>query len=142
MLDWAEWSSLLSKKRVLELGSGLGQFGLTALQTLDMQELTLSDFHHSVLNYINHNVRLNIPSIEDNKPSKSEMEECLSSGCLKPFDEESVKFAIKEYKHLECSTRLRLQHIDWREYRAELLPSVDVIVGSDIVFAKVGSLDV
>ena len=60
LLDWAEWSGLLAGKRVLELGSGLGQFGLTAVQCLSVKHLTLTDFHHNVINALDFHVNLNL----------------------------------------------------------------------------------
>ena len=59
LLDWADWSRELDNKRVLELGSGLGQFGLTAIQTLPIKHLTMTDFHHNVLNALDLHVKLN-----------------------------------------------------------------------------------
>ena len=60
LLDWAEWSGLLAGKRVLELGSGLGQFGLTAVQCLPVKHLTLTDFHHNVINALDFHINLNL----------------------------------------------------------------------------------
>ena len=60
LLDWAGWSGLLAGKRVLELGSGLGQFGLTAVSTLSLSHLTMTDFHHNVINALNFHIKLNL----------------------------------------------------------------------------------
>ena len=60
LLDWAEWSGRLAGRRVVELGSGLGQFGLTALQTLSVKHLTLTDFHHTVINALDFHINLNL----------------------------------------------------------------------------------
>ena len=41
-------------------GSGLGQFGLTAVKTLQMKHLIMSDFHHNVINALDFHSRLNL----------------------------------------------------------------------------------
>ena len=45
---------------MLELGSGLGQFAITAAQTIPAAHLTVSDFHHQVLNTLHLNINLNL----------------------------------------------------------------------------------
>ena len=41
-------------------GSGLGQFGLTAVKTVQMKHLIMSDFHHNVINALDFHSRLNL----------------------------------------------------------------------------------
>ena len=60
LLDWAQWSGILAGQRVLELGSGLGQFGLTAIKSLSLGHLTMTDFHHNVINALDFHVNLNL----------------------------------------------------------------------------------
>jgi len=89
LLDWAHWSQQLKGKRVLELGSGIGQFGLTGVQCLEMTELTLSDFHFAVLNYLHLNIKLNLC---DEPPSQKELQKYLREGYSEPYTMENVRY--------------------------------------------------
>ncbi|XP_023322806.1 protein-lysine N-methyltransferase EEF2KMT [Eurytemora carolleeae] len=131
LLDWAEWSEELKGKSVLELGSGIGQFGLTAVQSLQIKEFIFSDFHHSVLNYLHLNISLNL----GNPPSMEELEEFMQRGYLEPYTADTVRYSTKDYD-VKSTTKVRVQHLDWRDYQSSLLPRVDIVVASDIVFAK------
>ena len=60
---WARWG--VQKLKIFCLynelaGSGLGQFGLTAVKTLQMKHLIMSDFHHNVINALDFHLRLNL----------------------------------------------------------------------------------
>ena len=59
-------------------------------------------------------------------------QECLTVGAPPLFNEDNVRNAVVDYdKH-----KLSLQQLDWRFYEKDKLPSYDIIVASDIVFAK------
>ena len=48
------------------------------------------------------------------------------------FDADTVRGAELDYKDL----RLRIQQLDWRSYDRSRLPQFDLVVASDIVFAR------
>ena len=128
-------------------GSGLGQFGVTALKKHLMKSLIMTDFHHNVINALNLHVKINLlKSTEElevlrrisnylylHYPFKSKyFQKCLNEGPPKLFDENNIANAEVRYD----DQNVTVQQLDWRSYSKESLPSVDVIVGSDIVFAK------
>merc|ERR1712107_356026 len=86
----------------------------------------MTDFHHNVINALNLHVKINLLK------STEELEKCLNEGPPKLFDENNIANAEVRYD----DQNVTVQQLDWRSYSKESLPSVDVIVGSDIVFAK------
>ena len=59
-------------------------------------------------------------------------QECLTQGAPPVFNEDNVTNAIVEYDQ----HKLSIQQLDWRFYEKDNFPSYDIIVASDIVFAK------
>ena len=57
------------------------------------------------------------------------------SGPPAKFDAVTAKNA-KTYYNIDYPTQLSVEQLDWRDYKLDNLPRVDVIVASDIVFAK------
>ena len=97
-----------------------------------MTHLTMSDFHHNVINALVFHSRLNLTGDTDQQPSSELLERCLDEGPPARFTEDTVTGARVDIP----GHRLSIQQLDWRYYSPEDLPRVDVIVASDIIFAK------
>ena len=91
----------------------------------------MSDFHHNVINALDFHSRLNLTGDTD-QPSSEVLYQCLDEGPPARFTEDTVKGAKVDIP----GHRLSIQQLDWRYYSPEDLPRVDVIVASDIIFAK------
>ena len=95
-----------------------------------MKHLTMSDFHHNVINALDFHSRLNLT--ESNQNPSEFYERCLDEGPPCKFTEDTVTGARLDIP----DHPLAIQQLDWRYYTPEDLPRVDVIVASDIIFAK------
>ncbi len=116
---WAEalGTDVLKDRRVLELGSGLGLFGINAVKCCSVKSFVFTDCHDKVLEFLRLNVDLNFAEPK----RKSELCEILRNP-----NAQSAK--PKE----EC----RIQRLDWTDFNEEDLPSdIDVVVASDVVYA-------
>ena len=52
----------------------MGQFGLSAIKTLPIKHLTMTDFHHNVINSLNFHIKLNLHSLDDEQYSIERLE--------------------------------------------------------------------
>ena len=123
-------------------GSGLGQFGLTAVKTLQMKHLIMTDFHHNVINALDFHSRLNLtdtgrdynriseltkisclrdsseiplPSLYSAKNSSELFDHCLDEGPPGKFTEATVTGARQDIP----DHSLAIQQLDWRYYKPE-----------------------
>ena len=91
-------------------GSGLGQFGLTAVKTIPMKHLTMTDFHHNVINALDFHSQLNLTGAVS-----EECERCLDEGPPRKFTEDTVtgaRLVIPDHG-------LTIGQLDWRYYNPE-----------------------
>ena len=127
MTSWVETfgSDLLNEGHALELGSGLGLFGMSVLkgQGHGMRSFTFTDCHPQVLNFLRINVGLNFNEHKWNSvdygewlnmpPTLSETFECNYSNC-----------------------DINIVKLDWTEYDdKDLRDDIKVVLGSDLVYS-------
>ena len=66
--NWADtFQDLLKGKDVLELGSGLGLFGMTLAKKSVARSVTFTACHHKVLNFLSLNAKLNFTKVRESK---------------------------------------------------------------------------
>ncbi|KAB7500693.1 Protein-lysine N-methyltransferase EEF2KMT [Armadillidium nasatum] len=102
-----ENSCLFKSKSVLELGSGLGLTGLLLVKSLDLNSYTFTDHHSKVLEFLQHNVTIN----------------------LSPKQEK-----IGEYSTKYNNTSVQIQCLDWEAFHYS--QKYDIILGADVVFDR------
>lgn len=123
----AEWcvrnKQELERKRVLELGSGVGLTGLTAVNFCAPKTYYFSDCHPTVLKTLEENVRLNLLR----KDSKRSWKEVLSNDRI-----EFEKVATDKSKEVKVKViNLKWEEID--ESRAEQM-GIDVVIAADVLY--------
>ncbi|KAL0842229.1 hypothetical protein ABMA28_014387 [Loxostege sticticalis] len=111
LADWALCNmDLIEKKKVLELGSGVGLAGITIAKFCQPQHITLSDCHNDVLNALEENVAINFPSLQ------------------RQLKADSILFQSSEQT-------IEVMNLDWNDtsnISNEINP--DIIFGSDIIY--------
>ncbi len=129
--EWADsvGGATLEGKHVVELGSGLGLFGLSLLLRRPelVKSFTFTDCHPDVLNFLALNASLNFSAELRRNPAN--FADFLSepptvfAPCHRQF---------KVHGHGDPATVARL---DWTECDAGDLPTADIVVASDVVYA-------
>lgn len=64
LTDWIlSNKEIFKNKNILELGSGVGFTGITAIKFCDISSLTFTDCHEDVLRTITNNIKINFPDV-------------------------------------------------------------------------------
>ena len=122
---WAEsvGEHVLRDKRVLELGSGLGLFGMALIKSGIAREFILTDGHEKVLNFLRLNAGLNLSNKKNFDPED----------VLRDPEEASEKFSW-EFEAAN-GVLIKILKLDWTGWNEASIPSADIIVASDVVYA-------
>ena len=123
----------MQDKRILELGSGAGMLGVTLLKSLQLKDYTFTDCHFKVLNFLIYNLQLNFP-VQSCSESYEDRQEQTKIGPPMLIKEENVR--ITEYHQRINDGEIKVKHLDWTDFEPEKFGSVDVILGSDIVYER------
>ena len=131
--SWAETfgPSQLEGKRILELGSGLGLFGLSLVGLIDVESFTFTDCHCDVLNFLQINLALNCDRSSLGRLSREDFTGWMKSP-PRLFREEG--FSLYGGRDRKC--KLSVRKLDWTDFSMSDLPKdVDVVLGSDLVYS-------
>lgn len=123
LLNWAEtFATFIQDKIVIELGSGVGFFGISLAKLSQPRHVILTDVHPTVLKFLRINRVLNFGQVSDQLD-------------LGTWSQQVPTLETKDYTMDESATPVSIQSLDWTNFKSEDLPSADVIVASDVVYS-------
>ncbi|KAL7635078.1 UNVERIFIED_CONTAM: hypothetical protein RMT77_014063 [Armadillidium vulgare] len=141
LFSWCSENSelVLKNKRIIELGAGVGYTAACVLSLKNLPEVyTATDYHPTVLSVLHHNLSL-ISDCGKNKSQQDLLEFC--SKMRSQMVEEELPPG--EFGHWCEGSRLSylgsnitVQQLDWRRPTPVNLQSYDVILASDVVYAR------
>lgn len=115
------------KKRILELGSGLGFLGLVLCCKSFPTEFTFSDCHEDVLEILSENVQKNI-DLQDKSDANCSLRSC---------DSLDVIFTGELPVQLQCSI-LNIAKLDWNTVTQRDLQTLssclDIVIAADVIY--------
>ncbi|TRY63825.1 hypothetical protein TCAL_04900 [Tigriopus californicus] len=120
---WFEtFGDQLEGKRILELGSGLGLFGMSLLKQRHVKSYYFTDCHPKVLSFLQLNYELNFTD-----------KGMIGQNDLDQWIETPPQIMPGTSK--ADSSCVHIQKLDWTDFNIQDMPEVDVILGSDLVYS-------
>ncbi|CAH1794036.1 unnamed protein product [Owenia fusiformis] len=130
LAEWAlENPEVFSKRRVLELGSGLGLTGLSIYKTCQPSSFTFSDCHSAVIASLKSNILTNLEDMP-------KVDEKLSTN--EDISHRLTKCGTCEIVHdlLKSNKQVSVMDLDWGDTDSWVLEHMnpDIIIAADVVY--------